>query len=312
MSKSSPSPPPAPNPAAAVQAQAEAQRISQFTPQGNLLYGTVGPGGGFDQREGGHAAFVEETPFQEEARLGGQGVTEQLIDRAQAQAAGLPTSPIDFEGLPEYRSEIDYSGVGAIPTADDFSEDARRVEESTYERGMGLLNPQLELQERRLRQRLIDQGLPMGGEAYTGELDRYARNRDEMMSNLALDAVQAGRAEQSRLYGQALTSRGAQIGDQLADIQLQNAARGQGFGERSAVRANQFNELAALLGGQQVQPAGLANFLPPGNVDALTPLAMQNQNQMAAYQAAQQQRAGQTSGMFGLGNAAILGAILKG
>ena len=39
--------PPAPNPNELINAQANANRITQFTPQGNLLFGSVGDQGQF-------------------------------------------------------------------------------------------------------------------------------------------------------------------------------------------------------------------------------------------------------------------------
>ena len=49
MGKSAPSPPPAPDPNALISAQADANRITQFTPYGNLLFGSVGDQGQFVQ-----------------------------------------------------------------------------------------------------------------------------------------------------------------------------------------------------------------------------------------------------------------------
>ena len=49
MGKSSPRTPPVPNPNELINAQANAIRISQFTPDGNLLFGAVGDQGQFVQ-----------------------------------------------------------------------------------------------------------------------------------------------------------------------------------------------------------------------------------------------------------------------
>ena len=49
MGKNRSSPPPAPDPNELINAQADANRITQFTPQGNLLFGYLGDQGEFVQ-----------------------------------------------------------------------------------------------------------------------------------------------------------------------------------------------------------------------------------------------------------------------
>jgi hypothetical protein len=92
-----------------------------------------------------------------------------------------------------------------------------------------------------------------------------------------LDAVTAGRGEQSRLFGQALASRGAQLGDQIQDINLQNAQRAASINEQQALRSGELGELASLLGLQPVQQVGLQSFFAPSNIDVTGPATAQAQ-----------------------------------
>lgn len=297
--------PAAPDPAAVARAQAEANRISQFGPGGNLLFGKVGPGGQFIQDTGGAASFVEESPFQQEARQTGESAALQLAQSLAPQAGNLQTA--SYAGLPENQFQIDWSKIGTVPTANDFSADAARVEQATFDRAMNLLRPQLDLQERRLNQSLADQGIPLGAEAYVTEQGRFADERGRRLDDLALAAVQAGRDEQSRLFNQALTSRGTQLADQLQQMSLTNQARQTGFGEQQAVRNQQLQELAALLGGAY-NPTPATAFVAPGMIDVTGPINAAYQGQLAA---AQQRAANQQAlmgGLFGLGSAAILAA----
>ena len=79
MGKSAPSPPPAPDPNELIAAQADANRITQFTPYGNLLFGYVGDQGQFVQGQAPEdsdfqsAAFTQETPFQAQLRAATEG-----------------------------------------------------------------------------------------------------------------------------------------------------------------------------------------------------------------------------------------------
>ena len=300
---SKPSVPKQPDPAATAQAQAEANRITQFTPQGNLLFGTTSPEGGFAQDTGGAASFAEETPFQRAARELGESTGITLGEAVAPQAGALPAA--DFSGLPERRFEIDWSKVGAIPDPNEYLQQAGELEQATYQRGLNLLTPEFERQERSMLQRLADQGLPTGGEAYTRELDRYGRERGGALENLALSSVAAGRQEQGRLFSDLLAGRGAQLSDELQNIALSNEARGAGFGERQAQRSGSLQELAALLGGVYNPTPGTA-FFPPGQVDVVSPIMAAYQGRLNAYNQGQQQQAGLLSGLFGLGSAGLL------
>ena len=77
MGKSSPRLPPTPDPNALINAQADANRITQYTPQGNLRFGSVGDQGQFVEGsvpdDGRAAAFTEETPFQAQMRAAQEG-----------------------------------------------------------------------------------------------------------------------------------------------------------------------------------------------------------------------------------------------
>lgn len=310
MGKSAPSPPPAPDPTAAIEAQAEQARITQFTPSGNLLFGTVTPEGGFEAETGGIASLQEETAAAEQLRLIGEEAAINLAGEIAPLATDLPA--LTFEGLPERVSALDREGFIPIPGAEGFSEDARRLEEVTFQRALSFLRPEFDLAETRLKQELANRGLPIGSEAYDDAIDRFEAQRDRRLTEAAFQAVQAGRTEQTRLANLAFTGRGQQLAEQLQDITLAERARVGGFGELETLRASALTELAALLGGQQFQPIPGAAFFPPGSVDVLTPLAMQQRADLAGFQSDVSTQQGFTGGLFSLGQSALMAAILGG
>lgn len=117
-----------------------------------------------------------------------------------------------------------------------------QVANSMYSRQKTMLDPMFDKQNKALEQKLADQGLPMGSEAYGGEWDRNQRAQNEA-------------------YGQAqqgATLAGTQVGMQQ--------------------RQNEFNQMAALLGGQQVGPTA--------PIDVTGPFASQYQGQMNSINAA--------------------------
>lgn len=440
---------------ALIKEQAEANRVTQYTPLGDLRYGTVGQEGQFVPGTSGAATYVDLSPESQNLLDLQNQTSTALGEYGLSSAEGLP-GPVDYSGLTPYQSNLDYgslpglfgidfdsfnqvpgsldssgfgalpgqidrsglpdltssldasgfaqlpegydfSGLTALPGIDDFSADAQRVEQSSFERAMGLLNPEFAQQEDRLRQRLANQGIPieaMAASGNTGEMTRFERNRNEAIQNAAWDAVSKGRQEQSRLFGMAQSARGQQFGEmvqdaaqrfgvhsqqfkealasaglgsdargqmvaeQLQDIatqfgvrstqfqealasaglsqtaygndfqeglaqsdlgyrerqqmlaeQLQamglsNEGRLQGINEMAYQRGTQFNELASLLGLSQTQ---LPQFNAPSSIDVMTPAAMAQQSQLAAYNASQQQDSDMMSGLFGLGSSLIGG-----
>lgn len=235
MGKSSPS---SPDPADTVAAQAQANRINQFTPFGNLVFS--GP----DNSTATTTFSPEQQGILDLLQSGQLG----LGQRAVGQIGGLPQGGID-------------------PT-----ETRNRAEQAFFDREFALLDPIFQQQEGRLNQRLADQGLPQGGEAFGQAFGDFGRSRNRALEDLAAQSV---------LFGG------------------QEAQRDVGF--RQAGLA----EIMAQLGLAQPQQS---SFFGPGQVDVLGA----NQLQQNAQIANQQQRGGLFGGLLGLGGnlgaAALLGA----
>jgi hypothetical protein len=153
----------------------------------------------------------------------------------------------ELKGL--YDKNLDM--IGQSPDA--YNE---RVGNAMFDRQKSLLDPVFAQQDRSLEQKLANQGLPMGGEAYNGERNRFDRMRNEAYSNAANQSVLTG------------TQAGAQQ------------------------RTQQFNELAALLGEQQIGPTS--------PIDVMGPMNAANQNQWQAYNAQMGQKQQQTGNMTAL------------
>lgn len=199
------------------------------------------------------------------------------------QVTGAFDQPLSLEGLPE------------IPNQDDLNFGAKQVEDATFARAKGLLDPVFEEQGRNLEGALVNRGLPRSGEAFRGETEDFRRSTNEAFENAALDAVRAGRAERSRLVSEGL------------------GLRNQGLSELLTERSQPINELAALLQGSpainvpQFQPAAQFGVQPPDIIGA----QQQQQNaQLAQFNAANQRQQGLFGGLFGLGSAGIGAAPL--
>lgn len=297
------------DPAALVAQQQQANRISQFTPQGNLIFGNVDAAGKFQPGTGQAASVLEESPFQQRHRMGGEDLALLAQNLAAPRIANLPAAPIDTTKLPAFKSGIDWSRVGAVPSAADFSADSGRLEQATFDRALGLLNPLMEKQSRALDVTLANRGIPLGSEAHTGALADLRRAHGEALNKAALDAVTAGRTEQGRLFGQALAGHQAGLGDQTTEAGLVNAARAQQVQEQQALRTGNLQEIAAMLGINPVTPVEAKGFFAPTPVDVTGPYGLSQNAAIANQQLQQQNQNAFLSGLFDLGSAAATAGI---
>jgi hypothetical protein len=379
MGKSAPSPPPVPDPNELINAQANANRITQFTPYGNLLFGSVGDRGQFVQgpvpEDGQAAAYTQETPFQAQMRAASEGtglglgnlafnrVTGRQVIGQNADGSPIFADDPDFQnpfrtaptlagvqqsqdidpttGLPAFQSEI--STTTPMPTAIDTAgltalqsdPEAFRsnIEQTLYNRQLGLLQPEFTRQREALEQNLADRGIPITSQGYDDAVNRLESQQGEQLGRLAQQATLAAGQESDRLVNQARNIRAQQFGERAASGEFGLAAQGQGFGqaaantqlanaarqqqvadqllsnqianqarqrqiaERTALRGQNFNELAALLGGPQIQQG---SFFAPGGIDTQGAFAAQMAAQQNAYNQAMASRSADLGGLFGL------------
>ena len=279
--------------------QAAANRITQFSPAGNLFFGQFDAPSGQFTPESGSALRVQETPAQSAIRqLQEIGGTE-LAATGATLAGQLPLSPLTAEGLPE-RPAFDLSGVSPIPQ----EQDQAALEQTFANRALQLLQPELERVEERQAQDLANAGIPEGSEFFTDVQDRYGRQRSELLSGLAFDAIRQADARQADVFGRDIARRGLQRADVTDRLGYQNMLRQSGLGERQLLRQQAQNELVGLLTGQMLQTPQIANFVPPGQIDVMGPYAMQQQSALNRAQIASQDRAATLNALGSLAGSA--------
>jgi hypothetical protein len=379
MGKSSPAPPPVPDPNELINAQANANRITQFTPYGNLLFGSVGDQGQFVQgavpEDGQAAAFTQETPFQAQMRAATEGtglglgnlafnrVTGRQVIGQNADGSPIFADDPDFQnpfrtaptlagvqqaqdidpttGLPAFQSEI--STTTPMPTSintegltalqSDPEAFRSNIEQTLFNRQLGLLQPEFTQQREALEQNLADRGIPITSQGYNDAVNRLETQQGEQLGRLAQQATLTAGQESDRLVNQARNIRAQQFGERAAGGEFGLAAQGQGFSqaaanaqlanaarqdtvanqllsnqianqarsrdiaERNALRGQNFNELAALLGGPQIQQG---SFFAPGGIDTQGAFGAQMAAQQNAYNQAMANQSANLGGLFGL------------
>lgn len=187
------------------------------------------------------------------------------------------------------QSQLDVSGVPALQArvgANDFSADRFRVEDALFSR----LNPQLARDQAALENRLANQGIVRGSEAWTAEMNAMSQRINDARTSAVLNAGQ----EQSRLFGMDLSAgqfanqaRGQSFSEQQALGSFANAAQQQDFAQRATERGMFTSEAA--------QAAAFAN--------AAQQQAFGQRAADAAFaNAAQQQQFGQNAQQAQFGN----------
>ena len=247
-----PKPPPAPDPTKTIETQTRAQQLSQFGPDGTLRFGTVGPGGEFVADQPGQpididlprALKVFESAFQQQLRGGVEDLALGFLPQVSGQ---LDPFSISAESIQGQLSPLDT----------DLGRQAERLEKATFERGKALLEPRFEEQRSKLEQRLVDQGLPRGSEAFNRELNRLEEGQGEQLQRLSLDSIAAGRQEQSRLQQLSQALRAQQFQEQTGLSALERQIRAQQFGEVGAIGgfSTPFTQISA----PGVNAAGIIN-----------------------------------------------------
>ena len=299
---------------------------------GNTAFGRVTGRTVIGQNPDGTPIFQDDPDFQNPFRtaptLSGVSAAQdidptqlanlQAFNQKIASGVALPTG-LSTEGLTALQSD---------PEA--FRSN---IESTLFNRQLGLLQPEFTRQREELESNLVNRGMPITSDPYNTAVNRLESQQGEQLQRLAQQATLAAGQESDRLVNQARSNRAMEFGERAAtgefglaanqasfgqnaaNVQLQNAARQQQIAdqllsnqvaqqqrqreiaERNALRGQNFNELAALLGGPQVQQA---SFFAPGSIDTQGAFAAQQAAQQNAYNQAMASRSADLGGLFGL------------
>jgi hypothetical protein len=240
----------------------------------------------------------------------------------------------DIESQINLGNALDTSRLPGLPQ--DVGALRDEVESAFFNRADRLLAPKYEQMERSLRDTLVNQGLPQSDEAYNTEFSNFYDERGRTYGDLANSAVLFGGQEATRELQNALAARqqgfgelgqavdiltGLQsepaafnnavdlqrIGVEQQQLQNRNTGRSQGLSEQAGIRQNAFNELAAMLGLQQVQAPQLNSFYGPGQVDYLGAANLSANQAMQQYQMDMQRSNAALGGLFSLGSSLLYG-----
>lgn len=258
----------------AIETGARYGQINQVTPWGQVSF--TGELGSPERTQ-----TVSLSPGQQQAFEGQQALQNALVGFANQQIPQVTETlgkPLSFEGLQEIPGQTDATRA--------------RTEQAVYQRGLNLMNPGFENEQRNAEVNLANRGIARGSEAWNEEMRAIAQRQGQAKENLGLSAVQAGGTEASRLLTDAL--RGRQ----------------QGIQETTTLRGQPINELAAILG----QTAGVnqpsfqgVNQGPILQTNAGNIINQSYQNELANAKLAADRDQALMSGITQMGSAAMMG-----
>ena len=186
-----------------------------------------------------------------------------------------------------YQTKLDKSGIPQAPVAPGTT---------ATQAMLARLEPTLARNEAATRQRLANQGLVAGGEAYTNEMTDQAQRRNDLELQAAAQGISIDQAAQNQAFNQATAQQGAE-----------NQANTAQFQRDLAVRQLPLNEITGLMGGSQIQMPQFQSF--QGSQVAASPIFQAAQAQAAnatnQYGIAQSGQNAMLGGLFDLGGAAI-------
>ena len=210
------------------------------------------------------------------ANLGEQGIgtAQSVISKAfDPNLAGLQTS-LDTSGMAKMPVNAGTTGQEAI---------------------MARLQPQIERMDAQTRTRLANQGLVPGGEAYKNAMMDVNQQKNDMMSQAALQGIGLDTAANQQGYNQALQSG-----------QFGNTAQQQSLAQQLQLRNQPLNEISGLMSGSQIQMPQFqgysgSNIAPPPIMQGAMAQGQANMDQYGIQSAnANAQNAG-LYGMLGTG-----------
>ena len=208
------------------QVNAQANRINQYNPYGSLEYS-------YNENAPGGGQWTQTTKLNPLAQQTLDKQMQMDLDYANTAQAGLNKArgtlenpELDFSKLPELQG-LDLSALPGAPV---------NAGTTAQQAIMSRLQPTLTQSENELAQRLANQGITLGSEAYNREMQLAAQRRNDLELQAAREGISLDQAarlnalnEQNMLYGNRADMRSRLLNEQILQkdrpLNLINALR---------------------------------------------------------------------------------------
>lgn len=187
------------------------------------------------------------------ANLGNTGATNaQNVLNTSFTPTGTAANQAQTLGQsPNAQTSIDTSGIAKAPV---------NAGTTGQEAIMSRLQPQIEQEQKATRQRLANQGLVPGGEAYDNEMRNQNNQENDLRTQAVLQGINLDTTANQQGFNQAQAQAGqnnagiAQNFNQgLGQAQFNNSAQQNDLQQQLALRQQPLNEISGLLSSSQIQ-----------------------------------------------------------
>ncbi len=283
------------------------------------------------------------SPAQQAIADANNGASLNLANLAKDQSGrlqGLLGKPMDFSSLPSGgdASKItgpnyqQFQGGPQLQTSyvDDFGKQEQEIQDGLMSR----LQPSLDKDRAALEQRLANQGILIGSQAYKDAMDDFGRTSNDArtstllaagqeqsrLAGLSRDQATFGNSANQQMFQNKNTTTGAnntledqRTNAQLAQFNAANQQRQQALNEKYEERSRPINEITALMSGGQVSKPQFSNSQIQGmpNVDYAGLVQQKYANDMGAYQQQMQQSNGLLGGLASIFTKALPAGFLS-
>ena len=134
---------------------------------------------------------------------------------------------------------LDYSGLDQVQAGGGYQD---QFAQTQFDRNMSLQGPQMERQRAALENRLRNQGLDPGSEAYDNAMGDLRNQQGEMTSRMSQDSVMAGAQEQQRQFERELAGRQQGVTEVGTQGMFGNQASQQAMDQQLRMGGQQFSE----------------------------------------------------------------------
>jgi len=270
--KSAPAAPAAPDPVAtaaaqtqqniaAANAQATLNHSNQNTPWGSQTW-TAGPAGpdGISQ----WTSNVTLSPAQQALMNSSDSISQSLANLGEKQLGAVSETlgkPFNYNGAPaqvnnvqggqlqgnvptrqlqnqagygKVQNDVDMSGVPALVGGADLQKTFQDAQKAAYNMQAQYLDPRYKQDQQDLENKLIQQGVLQGTEAWDKATQNLGQQRTFDYNNAFNNSFATGQSAQSQIFNQGLASNQNAYTQALNNAQFHNSAQQQGFGQSYA------------------------------------------------------------------------------
>lgn len=308
--------PPTPDPAVQTNSEAAANRYDVNSPFGKQTWDQgareiIGyDSNGAPQYGQRYTQNIELNPSEQKQYDLKNQISEQLMGRAQDQIPEIPNEPFQFKEFNFNEDNTPAFSGGKF----DFNADTPDAAKAQYRKQIALLSPEFDKQDKSFEQRMNNSGIPVGSDAYNDSLRQHENDKNFALSQAAEDATTQGAAMAKNQFDTNYGNSASEYdrGQAQRDAQRNRSLTQYNTNAQNDIAARQqnYNELAALLGGQQLNPINAGGGGGNAPLDVAGAYAAKNQADLAKYNAKTAGANGMMGGLFGLGSAALGNASL--